>query len=49
MMSGASLKNPLLLLTAVPGAEGESLQGEALASPRPTMHETASGSIQQRR
>jgi len=37
------------LQVEVPGAEVESLQREAIASPRPTMHETASGSIHQRR
>ena len=37
------------LQVEVPGAEVESLRREAIASPRPTMHETASGSIQQRR
>ena len=37
-----ALPNPQI---EVPGAEGESLQGEAIASPRPTRHETAGGSI----
>ena len=37
------------LQVEVPGAEGESLPGEAIASPRPMRHETAGGSIHQRR